>query len=165
MRAQEFLNELKINNATGIGAVPHNADVDYHGLRVTMRPSMFLRLALPLDRNDSEERKAIEYCKSQLDDPGIGAPFLTINAPEAWESDDFSLEAKVRDHDGRHRCYAILGKEGNGIFTCLNVAFVASHLGVHEEAIEQTETLGEGMMPPANREYARSPSVHASRTA
>jgi hypothetical protein len=113
MRAQEFLNELKINNATGVGAVPHNADVDYHGLRVTMRPSMFLRLALPLDRNDSEERKAIEYCKSQLDDPGIGAPFLTITMPEAWESDDFSLEAKVRDHDGRHRCYAILDKEND----------------------------------------------------
>ena len=113
MRAQEFLNELKINNATGIGAVPHNADVDYHGLRVTMRPSMFLRLALPLDRNDSEERKAIEYCKSQLDDPGIGAPFLTITVPEAWESDDFSLEAKVRDHDGRHRMYAILDEQGD----------------------------------------------------
>jgi len=110
---EQIVNELKINNASGIGAVPHNADVDYHGLRVTMRPSMFLRLALPLDRNDPEERKAIEYCKSQLDDPGIGAPFLTIIVPESWESDDFSLEAKVRDHDGRHRCYAILDKEND----------------------------------------------------
>jgi hypothetical protein len=110
---EQMVNELKINNATGVGAVPYNREIDYHGLRVTMRPSMFLRLALPLDQNDPEERKAIEYCKSQLDDKGIGAPFLTITMPEAWESDDFSLEAKVRDHDGRHRCYAILGKEGD----------------------------------------------------
>jgi hypothetical protein len=110
---EQVVNELKINNATGVGAVPYNREIDYHGLRVTMRPSMFLRLALPLDQNDPEERKAIEYCKSQLDDQGIGAPFLTITMPEAWESDDFSLEAKVRDHDGRHRCYAILGKEGD----------------------------------------------------
>jgi hypothetical protein len=110
---EQIVNELKINNATGVGAVPYNREIDYHGLRVTMRPSMFLRLALPLDQNDPEERKAIEYCKSQLDDQGIGAPFLTITMPEAWESDDFSLEAKVRDHDGRHRCYAILDKEGD----------------------------------------------------
>ena len=110
---EQMVNELKINNATGVGAVPYNREINYHGLRVTMRPSMFLRLALPLDQNDPEERKAIEYCKSQLDDQGIGAPFLTITVPEAWESDDFSLEAKVRDHDGRHRCYAILDKEGD----------------------------------------------------
>ena len=110
---EQIVNELKINNATGVGAVPYNREIDYHGLRVTMRPSMFLRLALPLDQNDPEERKAIEYCKSQLDDQGIGAPFLTITVPAAWESDDFSLEAKVRDHDGRHRCYAILDKEGD----------------------------------------------------
>ena len=110
---EQIVNELKINNATGVGAVPYNQSIDYHGLRVTMQPSMFLRLALPLDRNDPEERKAIEYCKSQLDDQGIGAPFLTITVPEAWESDDFSLEAKVRDHDGRHRCYAILDKQGD----------------------------------------------------
>ena len=110
---EQIVTELKINNTTGVGAVPYNQSIDYHGLRVTMQPSMFLRLALPLDRNDPEERKAIEYCKSQLDDQGIGAPFLTITVPEAWESDDFSLEAKVRDHDGRHRCYAILDKEGD----------------------------------------------------
>ena len=110
---EQIVNELKINNATGVGAVPYNREIDYHGLRVSMQPSMFLRLALPLDQNDPEERKAIEYCKSQLDDQGIGAPFLTITMPEAWESDDFSLEAKVRDHDGRHRCYAILDKEGD----------------------------------------------------
>lgn len=110
---EQIVNELKINNATGVGAVPYNREIDYHGLRVTMQPSMFLRLALPLDHNDPEERKAIEYCKSQLDDQGIGAPFLTITIPEAWESDDFSLEAKVHDHDGRHRCYAILDKEGD----------------------------------------------------
>ena len=49
MRALEFITELKIDNRGGLGAVPHNADVDYHGLRTVMRPSMFLKLSLPLD--------------------------------------------------------------------------------------------------------------------
>jgi hypothetical protein len=46
MRAQEFL-EYKINNRSGIGSVPYNQEVDYFGLRVAMRPSTFLKLALP----------------------------------------------------------------------------------------------------------------------
>jgi hypothetical protein len=60
---EQVVNELKINNATGVGAVPYQREIDYHGMRVTMRPNMFLRLALPLDQNDPEEGKAIEYCK------------------------------------------------------------------------------------------------------
>ena len=105
MRAQEFITELKIDNRGGLGAVPHNADVDYHGLRTVMRPSTFLKLSLPLDKNSPDEQATIQQ--------GFGAPFLTIAVPEAWENDDFSLEAKVRDHDGRHRMYAILDEQGD----------------------------------------------------
>ena len=107
MRSHEFLNELKIDNKRGLGAVPHNADVDYFGLRTVMRPSTFLKLSLPLDKNSPEERETINHLKKQINDQGFGAPFLTIAVPEEWESGDFSMEAKVRDHDGRHRMYAI----------------------------------------------------------
>jgi hypothetical protein len=57
--------------------------------------------------------KAIEYCKSQKDQTGFGAPFLTIQVPEEWETGDFDQAAKVKGHDGRHRCYAIMETEGD----------------------------------------------------
>ena len=113
MRSHEFITELKIDNKKGLGAVPHNADVDYFGLRTVMRPSTFLKLSLPLDKNDPEEKKSIQHLAKQITNQGFGAPFLTIAVPEAWESGDFSLEAKVRDHDGRHRMLAIQQEEGD----------------------------------------------------
>lgn len=113
MRATEFIAELKIDNRGGLGAVPHNADVDYHGLRTVMRPSTFLKLSLPLDKNSPDEQATIQHLRKQINDQGFGAPFLTIAVPEAWENDDFSLEAKVRDHDGRHRMYAIQDEQGD----------------------------------------------------
>ena len=113
MRSHEFLTELKIDNKKGLGAVPHNADVDYFGLRTVMRPSTFLKLSLPLDKNDPEEKKTIQHLAKQINDQGFGAPFLTIAVPESWESGDFSLEAKVRDHDGRHRMLAIQQEQGD----------------------------------------------------
>jgi hypothetical protein len=113
MRAAEFITEVKIDNRGGLGAVPYNADVDYFGLKVTMKPSMFLRLGLPLDANDPEEQETIQYLRQQIDDPGFGAPFLTITVPQAWEDGDFNQEARVRDHDGRHRMYAILDQQGD----------------------------------------------------
>jgi len=107
MRALEFIAELKIDNKQGLGAVPHNADVHYFGLRTVMRPSTFLKLSLPLDKNSPDERETINHLKKQINDQGFGAPFLTIAVPPEWEDEDFSMEAKVRDHDGRHRMYAI----------------------------------------------------------
>lgn len=113
MRAREFLAELKIDNRHGLGAVPYNADVHYFGLRTMMRPSTFLKLSLPLDKNSPDEQATIQHLRRQINDQGFGAPFLTIAVPEAWENDDFSLEARVRDHDGRHRMYAILDEQGD----------------------------------------------------
>ena len=113
MKSHEFITELKIDNRGGLGAVPHNADVDYHGLRTVMRPSTFLKLSLPLDKNSPDEQATIQHLRKQINDQGFGAPFLTIAVPEAWENDDFSLEARVRDHDGRHRMYAILDEQGD----------------------------------------------------
>ena len=113
MRSKEFITELKIDNRQGLGAVPHNADVDYFGLRTVMRPSTFLKLSLPLDANAPDEKETIQHLRRQINDPGFGAPFLTIVVPESWENDDFNLEARVRDHDGRHRMYAILEEQGD----------------------------------------------------
>lgn len=106
------INEYKINNSDGIGAVPYNKDVDYFGLRVAMRPSTFLKLALPM--NDSAtDRQSVEHIKQNMDTKGIGAPFLQIDIPDGWENNDFSQPAKVTGHDGRHRMLAIMQSEGD----------------------------------------------------
>ena len=111
MRAQEFL-EYKINNRSGIGSVPYNQEVDYFGLRVAMRPSTFLKLSLPLP-DTPQDRESIEYVKQHKDTEGIGAPFLNIDIPGAWEEGNLSKPARVVGHDGRHRMAAILQSEGD----------------------------------------------------
>jgi hypothetical protein len=111
MRAKEFL-EYKINNQSGIGSVPKNQEIDYFGLRVAMRPSTFLKLALPLP-NTPQDQESVEYVKQHKDTEGIGAPFLEIDIPEGWESNDLSKPARVVGHDGRHRMMAILQSEGD----------------------------------------------------
>lgn len=113
MRAHEFLDELKIDNRGGLGAVPYNQDVDYFGLKVAMKPSMFLKLALPLDPKDPEEAKNIEYIAKNLDTQGIGAPFLDVVFPPEWEDGVFKQPAQIKGHDGRHRMYAILQQESD----------------------------------------------------
>ena len=111
MRAKEFL-EYKIDNRDGIGAVPNNQDIDYFGLKVEMRPSTFLKLALPMNNTD-DDRQAIEYVKQNKDTQGIGAPFLTIDIPDGWEDGNLSKPARITGHDGRHRMMAIMQSEGD----------------------------------------------------
>jgi hypothetical protein len=112
MRAQEFIDEYKINNQSGIGAVPYNQEVDYFGLKVAMRPSTFLKLALPMN-NSRQDQESIEHIIQQKDTEGIGAPFLTISVPESWEEGNLKEPARVIGHDGRHRMAAILKSEGD----------------------------------------------------
>lgn len=142
-RKNESLDEVRINNSSGVGAVPHNADVDYFGLQVAMRPSMFLKLALPMDPHDPEERKAVEFCKSELNERGIGAPFLNVSVPEAWEQGDFSQEARVKGHDGRHRCYAILEKEGDD---AIEMHIFIAHTRRRDITDEMIENLRNGIL-------------------
>jgi hypothetical protein len=139
----ESLDEVRINNASGVGAVPYNADVDYFGLQVQMRPSMFLKLALPMDPHDPEERKAIEFCKGELTQRGIGAPFWHVSVPEAWEQGDFSLEARVKGQDGRHRCHAILEKEGDD---AIEMHIFIAHTRRRDITDEMIENLQNGIL-------------------
>jgi hypothetical protein len=112
MESTELIKEYKINNQSGIGSVPKNQEIDYFGLRVAMRPSTFLKLALPMP-NTAQDQEAVEYVKQQKDTLGIGAPFLEIDIPEGWESGDLSKPARIVGHDGRHRMAAIMQSEGD----------------------------------------------------
>lgn len=108
MRLRELLSEVKIDNKDGAGAVPYNQDVDYFGLRTTMRPSTFLRLAAPLGQDHSAELE-----KYIADGGAIGAPFLEIKIPAEWDDGDFSKPAQVMQHEGRNRMTAIRKLEGD----------------------------------------------------
>ena len=106
---QQKVNELKIDNKNGKGAVPYNQDIDYFGLRVSMRPSTFLKLALPLP-DDAD----YEHLKQHIAQGGaVGAPFLDVKIPPEWDDGDFSKPAKVAGHEGRHRMKAALSLEGD----------------------------------------------------
>lgn len=109
MRAKEFINELKIDNRNGWGQVPYNQDIDYFGLRVLMRPSVFLKLAAPLYEPTSKEAIKIHIAQGG----SIGAPFLQIAIPKEWENGDFSKPAAVYGHEGRNRMLAIKELEGD----------------------------------------------------
>lgn len=74
------LDELRIDNKHGWGAVPDNQNVDYKGLRVKIKPSVFLKLAHRLDRAFSAD-DIERHIKS---DGAIGAPFLVIAIPQDW---------------------------------------------------------------------------------
>lgn len=108
MRLRELLSEVKIDNKDGAGAVPFNQDIDYFGLRTTMRPSTFLRLAAPLGQEHSAELE-----KYISDGGAIGAPFLEIKIPQEWDDGDFSKPAQVAGHEGRNRMTAIKKLEGD----------------------------------------------------
>jgi hypothetical protein len=108
MRLSTVLNEVAVDNVKGWGATPNNQEVDYFGMRVKMKPSVFLKLALPLDETPSEA------IRDHITGGGaIAAPFFDIQYPPEWEDRDFSNDAVVKSHEGRNRMHAILETEGD----------------------------------------------------
>lgn len=102
MRLGQLYENVKIDNANGLGQVPWNQNIDYQGLRVQMLPSIFLKLAAPLGREPTE------FIINHIKDGGaIGAPFLTIDIPKEWESGNLSSPAVIRGHEGRNRMLAV----------------------------------------------------------
>lgn len=99
MRINEILDE-NIDNVNGWGAVPYNQEVDYLGLRVLMRPSVFSKLAATL----SEPSSSKDIAAHIKDGGAIGAPFLVIDVPPDDEPDQ---TATVKGHEGRNRMVAV----------------------------------------------------------
>lgn len=101
-------NNKIIDNQEGWGAVSDNSNVDYKGLRVNMSPRVFNSLAAPLGMEPSQN-----IIKHITSGGKIGSPFLIIDIPESWDSDDFSIPARVVGHEGRNRMLAIEKTIGN----------------------------------------------------
>lgn len=107
--ATELIAEVVIDNTDGAGSTPNNANVDYMGLRVMMKPSVFLKLAPPLGYSADMQRM-----RDLIQSGGaIGAPFLYLKIPPSWEDGDLTKSASVQNHEGRHRMQAILEIEGD----------------------------------------------------
>lgn len=102
-----------IDNVRGLGAVGASSNIDYLGLRVLVKPSVFLKLATPHPDPRSD------YIEQHIaaGEP-IGAPFLDIYIPDEWFSQettynnvvegDLSKPARIIGHEGRHRMTAVL---------------------------------------------------------
>ena len=110
MRFTQLL-ESYFDNQKGIGAVPWNADIDYFGLRVQMKPSVFLKLAEPLSR---DKATSVDWLKQQLQaGKKIGSPFLKLSIPDSWINGDYSQPCRIQSHDGRNRMYALQELQGD----------------------------------------------------
>jgi len=107
MRANEFLDEVNIDNDRGWGQTPKGTDVDYFGMRVQMRPSTFLKLAIPLTGGNPDIEKHISQGGA------VASPFLDIQIPHDWLDGKFEEAADVKGHEGRNRMKAILKLEGD----------------------------------------------------
>jgi len=106
-----LMMESLINNDQGWGRVPNNQNVDYLGMRVSMKPSRFLKLAAPLERVDAHSLKGMV---THLNSGGtVASPWLVIRIPEAWEEGNYDQAAQVTSHEGRNRMYAIQDVQGD----------------------------------------------------
>ena len=114
MRAKEFIDEYKADNdmnGKGLGTTGYNSNVDYRGMRVLMRPSVFLSLAAHLPSPTS-----VDYIVQHMKNGGaLGSPFLIIDIPEKYFEGDFTglNYAEVVGHEGRNRMLAIQKVEGD----------------------------------------------------
>lgn len=105
MRYKQIVENNIIDNKDGLGAVPYNMEVDYMGLRVNMKPYIFLNLAAPLRK---DQQQSVEYIKDYLKNRNsIASPFLQIEIPPEWENNVFQKPAKVVSHEGRNRMISI----------------------------------------------------------
>jgi len=116
MKLIDLFETVKINNSSGLGGVPNNNNVDYLGLRVSMRPSVFLGLAATLYR---EQATSADHIKQHMAQGGaIASPWLVISIPDSWDTDDFEQPAQVVSHEGRNRMWAVLESEGDEPIEC-----------------------------------------------
>lgn len=104
----------QIDNENGLGATPNNANIDYAGLKVKMRPGIFLDLAAPLNQPPSE------FMMTQLraGEP-IASPTVYLDFADGWslgseeDKPDLTQPMTVNGHEGRNRMLAILELYGD----------------------------------------------------
>jgi len=113
MRAREFILEVKMDGRQGLGAVPLNAEVDYFGIRVAVKPLTWLQMAHEL-RSSPADADSVDYLVAHIQKGGaVAQPWFNIDIPDAWEDGDLTAPARIVGHEGRHRMQAIHQAEGD----------------------------------------------------
>lgn len=108
MKISDILFEGAKIDPTGWGETPYGHEIDYYGLQVQMKPSTFLKLALPLDPTEINP-KVVKHMEAG---GKIAPAMLYIEFPEQWNSGDYSQSAKVVGHEGRSRMMVWLNMYG-----------------------------------------------------
>jgi len=74
------IGDITFSAKDGLGSVPFNQSVYYHGLVGEIKPSVFFDLVL---QDDSKDVRAKEIAKLILKGYAIGIPFITIDTKKA----------------------------------------------------------------------------------
>ena len=106
-------DDYKIGDVTfsakdGLGSVPFNQSVYYHGFVALVKPSKFLDLAL---EDDDDKKRVWNMVKLAWKGYAFGIPFLQmdISGLDAGEGG----HAKIKGHEGRGRMQAFMEIEGD----------------------------------------------------
>lgn len=100
------VGEVTFSAKDGLGSVPFNQSVYYHGLVAEVKPSVFFELALP---DEGRGERAKQIAKLILKGYAVGIPFLNIDTKDFEEG---TGPVKVTGHEGRARMEAV--KMANG---------------------------------------------------
>jgi hypothetical protein len=90
------VGKITFSASKGFGSVPNNANVNYMGMVVFMKPSTFMSLAL--DDQGAQEETSKDLEKFVEEGYAIGIPFMSIKFAE-----DGNTLPKITGHEGRGR--------------------------------------------------------------
>ena len=105
------IGDITFSARDGLGAVPANQSVYYHGFVAMMKPSVFMQLALPDDGAQEPTSQVIE--KFMKEGYAIGIPFLEVSMRDL---EDGKGPAKIVGHEGRGRMRMITRVVGDKPF-------------------------------------------------
>ncbi len=137
-RAEEDyrVGSVTFSAKNGLGAVPYNQSVYYHGFVAECRPSVFLELALPHEEQRNETARNI--VRLSKEGYALGIPWFDMSLRDVEEHDG---HPRITGHEGRGRMLAIkelIGDVAVPIHIILTGGMRARHLNdKHISAIKQ----------------------------
>jgi hypothetical protein len=101
------VDEVVFSAKHGLGAVPFNQSVYYHGFIGMMKPSVFATLALP---DPQSGMRSMDIARLIVKGYALGIPFLTVKLDPTGDVGDI---VRVMGHEGRARMEAIKAATGD----------------------------------------------------
>jgi hypothetical protein len=148
------VGKVLFDNEEGLGSTPDNANVAYKGFVLFMKPSEFLKLALPADR----EEDASAIAKKIEDGHGVGNPCLYVKTNDPG---DLPFDVRVMSHEGRARASAF--KKLNGDVE-MPVQIFPAHLRARNFNEEWFKDLRKnGITPETNKEKSAPLKINITK--